>query len=387
MTAKRHSTTGLGRLFLEISQRRKVTASALARALQLKPSTLQGKLRALHSKGWIAFDRCRKQVALNPHHGYLVGIDLGASHLHFALADFCGDILRDANKKIRPEDGPQKLIAQIKEGIHQLAATEGALGRLQGLCICVPSPVHPKTGLVSFANNLPGWKNIDLARELKQAFRVPVRVENDANAAALGEHWRGVACGVDCFVFIALGTGIGSGVYVGGRLHSGRTGSAGELFRHNVEWQRWQEDFGDTGYFESYASGLGIAAAGRGLIKSQGADTPENLAEERDARFVFDAFRRGDPQAHAVLEKIFTILGVGVANLVSVLDPDLIVLGGGIAKGAPEFMLATVEKVVKTVHHDTPPILLSALEDKAQTYGAIFSALEAATAAAAHRLG
>jgi glucokinase len=378
---------GPGRLFLEIAHQREATTSALVRSLKLKPSALESKLRALHSKGLIEFQAGRKRVALNPRHGYLVGIDLGASHLHFALADFCGEILRDATKKIRPEDGPRKLIVQIKEGVHQLAATQSALGRLQGLCICVPSPVHPKTGLVSFANNLPGWRDIDLARELRQAFRVPVRVENDANAAAIGEHWRGVAHGLDDFVFIALGTGIGSGVYAGGRLQSGRTGSAGELFRLNVEWPRWQEDFGDTGYFESYASGLGIAAAGREMIKSQAADSPEGLAEERDARFVFDAFRRGDPQARAVLEKIFTILGVGAANVVSVLDPDLIVLGGGIAKGAPEFMLATVEKVVKTIHPDPPPIRLSALEDKAQTYGAIYSALDAAARAIANRLG
>ncbi len=384
--ARGHTNSGLGEIFLQIANQRETPLSALARSLGLKPSTLDSKLRVLHSKGLIAFEEGRKRVALDPHHGYLVGIDLGASHLHFALADFRGEILRDANKKIRPEDGPHKLIAQIKEGVHNLAASQTELGRLQGLCICVPSPVHPKTGLVSFANNLPGWKDIDLAHELRQAFRVPVRVENDANAAAIGEHWRGVARGVDCFVFIALGTGIGSGVFVAGRLHSGRTGSAGELFRANVEWQRWQEDFGDTGYFESYASGLGIAAAGREMMTSQGANSADSLAKSRDARFVFDAFHRGDPQARAALEKIFTILAVGIVNVISVLDPDLIVLGGGIAKGAPDFMMETVQKVVKTILPDPPPIRLSALEDKAQTYGAIHAALEAATLAIAQKL-
>jgi glucokinase len=379
--------SGLGHLFLEIARLREASTAALARNLKLQPSTLESKLRALHAKGLIAYETGRKRVALNPHHGHLVGVDLGASHLHFALADFCGEISRDSTKKIRPEDGPRKLIVQIKEGVHQLAATQSELGRLQGMCICVPSPVHPKTGLVSFANNLPGWRDIDLAQELRQAFRVPVRVENDANAAAIGEHWRGIARGLDDFVFVALGTGIGSGIFAGGRLQSGRTGSAGELFRHNVEWPRWQEDFGDTGYFESYASGLGIAAAGREMMTSAETNSTGDLAKERDARFVFDAFHRGDLQARAVLEKIFTILGVGAANLVSVLDPDLIVLGGGIAKGAPEFMLATVERVVGTIHPDPPPIRLSALEDKAQTFGAIYAALEAATEFIAKRLG
>jgi predicted NBD/HSP70 family sugar kinase len=387
MTAQRHSASPLGRLFREISKRGESSSGALARALGLKPSTLASKLRELHAKGLIVFQNGRRRVALNPHFGYVVGIDMGASHLHYALADFRGEILSDATQKIRPEDGPQKLIAQIKEGIRRLADGQAERGRIQGLAIGVPSPVHPLTGLVSFANNLPGWRDIDLGSQLAQAFRIPVRIENDANAAALGEHWRGVARGTDCFVFIALGTGIGSGIFIHGRLHTGSTGSAGELFRLHVEWPRWQEDFGVTGYFESYASGLGIAAAGRELKTTLGAPISPGLAEERDARFVFESFQRGDPQARAVLEKIFIILGVGIANLVSILDPALIVVGGGVAKGAPEFMLTTVENVVKTIHPDPPPIRLSALEDKAQTFGAIFSALEAATEAIARRLG
>lgn len=387
MSVPAHSASGLGRLFQEISRRVEVPARELSQALGIKASTLESKLRRLHAKGLVAFQDGRKRVAINPHCGHVVGIDMGASHLHFALADFRGEILKDATRKIRPEDGPRKLIAQIKEGVRRLAAGQAERGRFQGLAIGVPSPVHPITDLVSFANNLPGWKNIDLRRELAHAFRIPVRIENDANAAALGEHWRGVARGTDSFVFVALGTGIGSGVFLNGKLYTGRTGSAGELFRLHVEWPRWQEDFGDTGYFESHASGLGIAAAGRELKNALDTAGGEGLSEERDARFVFDSFHRGDPQARAVLERIFTILGVGIANLVSVLDPELIVIGGGVAKGAPEFMLAQVEKVVGTIHLDPPPIRLSALEDKAQTYGAIYSALEAATDAIARRLG
>ncbi len=386
MTTDRHSDSTLGQLFRELSERGGMSKSALARSLGLRPSILKSKLRQLQSKDLIVVRERGGKVVFNPHFGYVVGIDLGASHLHFALADFCGEILSDSIEKVRPEQGPRKMIAQIKEGIRKLAGHHAERGRLRALAIGVPSPVDPRTGLVTFANNLPGWKNIDLLRELKRAVRVPIRVVNDANAAAVGERWRGVARGADCFVFIALGTGIGSGVFVHGRLHSGRTGSAGELFRMNVEWPRWRENFGETGYFESYVSGMGIAAAGKELANSRDAAEAGGLAEERDARFVFESFHRGDPQARAVLEKIFTILGVGIANIVAVLDPDLIVLGGGVAKGAPEFMLATVEGVVRTIHPDPPPIRLSALEDKAQTYGAIYSALEAAWAVLARRL-
>jgi glucokinase len=191
---------------------------------------------------------------------------------------------------------------------------------------------------------------------------------------------------VDNFVFVALGTGIGTGVFVDGKLYHGRTGSAGELFRMNIEWQRWKEEFPDTGYFESYVAGLGIAAEGR---KALGAPPPGDvgLREERDAYFVFQAHREGNPRATDVLEKIFTMLGVGMANVVAVLDPDLIVFGGGIAKGDPDLMLAIIEKVVRRIQKEiTPPFKLSSLGDKAQTYGAIRSALMAASERIAGRL-
>jgi glucokinase len=363
----------LQKMFQEIAAQGKVPLARLARSVGLRPAAAQARLRPLERQKLVAYKGRGRSVALNPEFGYVVGIDLGGSHLHFALADFCGEILRDSTIRIRPEDGPQKMIEQIKEGIRALASTAGS-GRLRGLSIGVPSPVDTEHGVVAWANNLPGWTKIHLGRELERAFRVPVFMENDANMAAIGEHWRGVARGVDNFVFVALGTGIGSGVFVDGKLYHGRTGSAGELFRMNLEWERWEEEFPDTGYFESYVAGLGIAAEGR---KALGAPPPGDvgLREERDAYFVFQAHREGNPQATAVLEKIFTMLGVGMANVVAILDPDLIVFGGGIAKGDPALMLATVERVVRRIQKEiTPPFKLSSLGDKAQTYGAIHSA-------------
>ncbi len=383
MQRRTHARESLGGIFREVSARGEATTAALSRSFGFSTRELTGKIHSLETGKLVIFDQRRKRVSVNPDFGLLAGIDMGASHLHFALTDFRGTLLAESTEKIRPEAGPKKLIAQIRKGVCQLIGDRGA--RLRGLAIGVPSPVDPRSGLVSFANNLPGWRNVDLRRELKKEFRVPVAVENDANMAAIGEHWRGVARGVKNFIFIALGTGIGSGVFVNGRLYVGRRGAAGELHPMNVEWQRWDEDFGDTGYFESYASGMGIAALGRELMGT--ASKKMSLAEGRDARFVFDAFRQGNPDARKTLETIFTMLAVGIANSVAVLDPDLIVLGGGITKGAPDFMLATVRKVVRRIQPEMPPILLSALEDKAQTFGAIFSALTAAHEAVMKKLG
>jgi glucokinase len=384
MTAKPESS--LRRLFREIPEQGEVSLNSLAQRLGLRSSSVLDKVRPLLKKGILVFRGRRTRIGINPEFGHVMGIDLGASHLHFALADFAGEILEDSTIKIRPEDGPHKVVGQIKEGLRSLAAKAGR-GRLRAVGIGVPSAVDAERGIVAFANNLPGWKDIHLGHELEKEFRVPVFMENDANMAALGEHWRGVARGVSNFVFIAIGTGIGSGVFVDGKLYRGHSGWAGELFRMNIDWPKWGDDFGDSGHFESYVSGMGIAAEGRKALAMAASTAASGLAQERDAFFVFESFRQGNAEARAVLEKIFIMLGVGIANVVAILEPDLIVLGGGITKGAPEFMLATAEKVVRAIQKDlTPPLKLSSLEDKAQTFGAIYAALQAARDAVARRL-
>jgi glucokinase len=378
--------SSLQRTFREVARSGETSPLQLGRLLGLELSTVNAKLRTLLEKGLVEYRDGRKRVGLNSTFGYVVGIDLGGSHVHYALADFRGETLRESDEMIRPEEGPAKLIQQTQERTRTLVAGLPRRGRLRAVAIGVPSPVTPKQGVVSLANNLPGWKDVHLKPELEREFRVPIYLENDANMAAIGEHWRGVARGVDNFVFIALGTGIGAGVFVGGKLHVGRTGAAGELYRMNVEWRRWDEDFGDTGHFESYVSGLGIAAEGHKFLGRDGGGKPCGLREERDAYFVFEALRQGNPKAREVLEKIFTMLGVGVANVIAVLDPELIVFGGGVSKGAPDLMLATVEKVMRRIQPDPPPLMLSSLQDKAQTHGAIFSALGLAQNSAVRQL-
>jgi glucokinase len=377
--------SALQSLFREIAEPGRISLKQLARNLGVKSSSLPAKISPLIHRSLVCYKSHRQSIGVNPDFGYVLGIDLGGSHLHFALADFSGEILEDTTVKVRPEDGPRKMIAQIKETARSLAQ-KGAQGRLLAIAVGVPSPVDAQQGVVTFANNLPGWKGIHLSHELEREFRVPVFMENDANMAAIGEHWKGVASGVENFVFIALGTGVGTGVFIDGKLYRGRNGAAGEMFKMNIDWRTWDDDFPDTGQFESFVSGMGIAAEGHKALSLSSRPETSGLAEERDAYFVFEAFRQGNPEARAVLDKIFTMLGVGMADVVGILDPDLFVLGGGIAKGAPEFMLSIVEKVIQRIQPTPPPIKFSSLEDKAQTYGAICSALGVAHEAIIRRL-
>jgi glucokinase len=296
---------------------------------------------------------------------------MGASHVRFVLATLDGEIQKEAREHVKAEAGPAGVVAQVRNGINRLLESSNAHGRLRGIAIGVPGGVDPKTGKVLDANNVPGWREVDMGRELEEAFGTPVFLDNDANMAAIGEHWRGVAQGVGNFVFIALGTGIGSGVFVDGRICRGQGGFAGELFRMNLDWTRWDEDFPDTGYLEAHVSGRALAAEGRKILTQGNGQAASSLTESRDARYIFEALHQGDAQAVALVEKSFLLLGVAVANVISVLDPELIIFNGGIVKGAPELLLETVERVVRRIHPKPPRIQLSTLGDKAQLWGAL----------------
>jgi len=307
---------------------------------------------------------------------YGVAVDMGASHVRFVLADANAEILEEARDCVNSESGPSALILQVQTGIAKLLERRPQCGKLHGIAIGVPGGVDPREGKVLDANNLPGWREVDMGGSLEQVFEVPVFLDNDANMAAIGEHWRGVARGSENFVFIALGTGIGAGIFVNGSISRGRHGFAGELFRMNLEWSRWVEDFPDTGYLETYVSGVGLAAEGHKLLTGGNGSRLSSLSEKRDALFVFEALRAGDLTARTLVEKSFVMLGVAVANLVSVLDPELVVFNGGIVQGAPDLLLESVEKVVHKIHPRTPRIELSTLGDRAQIWGALHTLLE-----------
>jgi glucokinase len=304
-----------------------------------------------------------------------IAVDMGASHIRFVLANEQAEVLGEIRDRVLAQGGPQGVLHQIRDGIERLLAPLPGREGFRGIAIGVPGAVQPKTGRVIDANNVPGWKEVDLGQDLEAHFDAPVYLDNDANMAALGEHWRGIAKGVDNFVFVALGTGVGAGLVCNGRICRGRMGAAGEIFRMNLEWPRWQEEFPDTGYFERYVSGMGLAMEGHKALGGGNGSRAASLPDERDARFVFEALERGDAQAEALVERCFTMLGVGVANLVSVLDPELIVFNGGLVRGAPEKMIATVERVVRRIHSNPPPLKMSTLGDRAQIWGALSTLL------------
>jgi predicted NBD/HSP70 family sugar kinase len=312
-------------------------------------------------------------LAFNAEFGFLIGVDIGSRKLRVGLTDLQGRVLA---QHAEPTDtaSQKRTIDQIHRGIDRVFDAAGRDRRkLFTIGVAAPGMTDVTHGLVISAVNLPGWVNVPLGEILASRYGVPVHVDNDANLAALGERWRGTAAGVDNFVFLALGAGVGAGVVTGGRLQHGQHWYAGEIARINLDWRDWHVDFGGRGYLENKVSTAAIPtwARARSLACLTGRNGGDAVAA------IFDAARAGDTGARAVVDELAVYIGAAVANIVAVLDPALVVFGGGLSHGGP-LLLEPVQRVVERIVPNVPALRISALGDDAQLLGSVFSAMEAA---------
>ena len=226
---------------------------------------------------------------------------------------------------------------------------------MDGVVVGVPGVVETGTGVLRLAENVAGLEGRAFADELEHALQLPVRLENDINLAALGEQWQGVARGVDDFVFLSIGTGMGAGLVLGGELHRGRHGAAGEI------------DFALIGLDEN----VDPAAP-------QVAELASELAGRRtDAPAVFGAARNGDEGARAVVSEIARRIALHVAPIAAVADVELVVLGGGIGANG-DLLLDPVERLLAEWLPFPPRVEVSTLGEAAVLTGALAVGLQAA---------
>jgi glucokinase len=280
----------------------------------------------------------------------VLAFDLGGTKLAAALVDRSGKV---AERKSVDVDKRSALAAveQILELARELNGGKSVKGRVAGVGVAVPGLVR-RDGTV-WAPNLPGWKRMALARRLKQVLRVPVVVESDRNAAVLGEAWRGVARGKNHAIVLMLGTGIGAGILSGGRLLRGAhelSGCAGWMVvtdEHGPETVR-------VGQLESLASGPAIArAAKKELTLGLGGVLEQMPPKPINAYEVAEAARRGDVAAIKVFQEAGRLLGYAVANLVSLFDPEIVVIGGGLASASDLFL----DSLKKSMQERAQPLI------------------------------
>ena len=306
-------------------------------------------------------------LRFNAAYGRVLGIDLGGTHLRTAVAALDGTLHEKDEEEIDASAGPEVVLRRV------VAAGKEALSRVKAerplaVALATPGLVDVHTGVVLGARNLRGWQNVHVREILSAGFGAPVIVDNDVNLAAVGERWHGAAAGHDDVVFVAIGTGIGAGILIGGQPHRGHNWAAGEVNALPSGYPALEGD-GEAG-LEDVASGPAISrrAAARGLCR----DGQPLTAEE-----IFALAASDDSTAVSVIAEAVDALARGVAALVAALDPHVVVIGGGVSRQGDALLGPLRERVTAMVRRPAP-IVRSALGVDAQLHGAAFAALRLA---------
>jgi glucokinase len=362
-----------------------ISRVALARRAKLSAPTVcalvddlldgRGLLRAV-GKGASNGGRRPLMVDFNADYGYVAGVDIGSRSLRFALADLRGEVVSRREERT-PTASRDAILERVRAGIG-LLFTEAGLDpqKLFAIGAGAPGMTDVNTGQVINAVNLTGWMDVPLRDLLQEAFGVPVVVDNDVNMAALGEQWAGCARECPNFLFIALGAGVGAGIVVDGRLYRGSHWYAGEISHMHLDYRRWNVDYGARGYLESRTGAEAIAEGGRAILGNPGGNGQGGLSSD-DAARVFKAAREGHAGAQQLVQQVAIYLGTAVANITAVLDPQLIVFGGGISNVGDQ-LFDPVRAVVARIVPNVPEIRLTAVGDDAPVFGSLHSALQLA---------
>lgn len=313
---------------------------------------------------------------------YIIGIDIGGTKISIVLASYAGKILHKVKFKTKTGAATRKSIKDILHFISGLLIHQKIKrGQLLAIGIGVPGPVDPKKEKIERSPNLPGWDKIPLKGILEQQFKRPVFIENDANAAALGEKHFGAGRGISDFVYVTISTGVGSGIIANGKLVRGALGAAGEIGHAVIVRGGELCGCGKRGCLEAYASGSSIGKyAARELKKHRNSMIPKFC--EKKGRVTGEAVSlaatHGDKLAIQVRKRAADYLGVGLANLMNTLNPKRIILGGGVLETTTHFwkpMLSSVKREAWKIPHQSCKIVKTKLR-RVGDLGAIAVALE-----------
>jgi len=266
-----------------------------------------------------------------------IGIDLGGTKIITALVDTEGRIIFRDYRETEAARGPAAVMARMIDAASRVMNGGGvAAAQISAVGVAAPGPIDARSGIVTTPPNLPGWKDMPLRQLIQDELGLPTALENDANAAALAEHRFGAGRGTKHMIYVTASTGIGGGFILNGELYNGATGGAGEIGHMTILPQGPHCGCGNRGCLEALASGRAIARDARERVKcgvpTLIADLAEGDLERISAKLVAQAAAQGDMEAQEILDEAMTYLGVGMANLVNLFNPELIVIGGGLTK-------------------------------------------------------
>lgn len=326
--------------------------------------------------------------------GHVLGIDVGPHKILAMVADLAGTVVAERRADARGLHDGEAVLAAILAVTAEASARVPA-GTLMSAAVGTPGLVDPHTGAVTLAPSIPGWTHLPIAATLRERLACPVTLHNDVNLAVLAERWRGSATSVGTLVFLQWGARVGAGIMIDGRLHAGASAAAGELGFLDLaaEPERPSEGVSDIagadggsgpsrmttlGPFERHVGAeaiidLAIAEANRHADAQLLALMRDARAHD-DAAALFDAAAAGSALAETIIDTICARLARGLATVHLILDPDLVVIGGGLSR-AGERLLAALERHLRLRTLVPPRLALSALGDTAVALGAVRSAL------------
>ena len=316
---------------------------------------------------------------------YVVGVDMGGTKILAAVINAKGEIVQQAKRATKPKKGPEEVIERITRCIRE--AIDGAElkpSQIRAIGIGSPGPLDPETGVIIFAPNL-GWSNVPLKAKLEANLSIPTFVDNDVNVGTLGEYAFGAGRGVKNLVGIFVGTGIGGGIILDGKLFHGVNKTAGEVGHMIVEVKGPRCGCGNFGCLEAVASRTAITRDLQKAILKKGKKSKltelngGNLDLIR-SKAIARAVKHGDKPTIKVVQRAAKYLGISVASIVHFLNPEMVVLGGGVVEAMGDSLLdpirhAAAEYALPTTM-DGVQIVAATLGDNAGVIGASVLARE-----------
>lgn len=281
---------------------------------------------------------------------YIVGVDVGRNTMKALVMDLNGGIINMQVSNTGNDISPQKIIERLIRLIEStISSSNISKDKILGMGIGMPGLLDVESGIVLFSPDFH-WENISLVEPIKRHFDMTIHLENSNRAQAMGEKWFGFGVDSDCLICVNIGHGIGSAIVEQGEFYRGSSGSSGELGHITMEKNGPQCDCGNYGCLEILASGNAIAKNAKKRIQQGELSIILEMAggelDAIDAKIVFDAAKKGDPLATRLVQDAVEYIGIGLANYINLLDPDMIILAGGVVN-AGDILLDGIKKVVK----------------------------------------
>lgn len=322
-----------------------ISRAEIAKETKLTPPTVSSNVRELIEQGLVKESelgvsqggRKPTMLLINNKAFYVIGVDAGPEKIECILSDLSGKIVGRMSKQLRTPITNGQFLKNLKESVSQVIQTATVdTEKIVGIGVAMHGVVEVETGTSLYAPNL-GLINVPIKEELEREFELEVKVENDARAMALGESWFGDHGGLTSMLAINLGRGVGAGLVIDGKLYHGAQDIAGEVGHMTIDLHGEICECGNRGCLQTFATGPAIAKRAGKFINEK--DVP--ITGER----VYELALGGNEDCIKILQESGVTIGIGLANLIHIINPEKIVLGGGVTK-SEKFMLPTIRKTV-----------------------------------------